>query len=83
VENLGLRWQTYIKGLCHGNLLEVEALDIANIFKKALVRNPLPPRQRPQDFIIKLPTSICFLLPENVKNMNEENLVAEVLLFFN
>ncbi len=83
MENLGLRWQTYIKGLCHGNLLEVEALDIATIFKKALVRNPLPPRQRPQDFIIKLPTSICFLLPENVKNMNEENLVAEVLLFFN
>ncbi|CAK9267641.1 unnamed protein product [Sphagnum jensenii] len=76
-------FQTYIEALCHGNLLEVEALDIANIFKKALVRNPLPPRQRPQDLIIKLPASICLLLQENVKNMNEENSVAEVLLFFN
>ncbi|CAK9254097.1 unnamed protein product [Sphagnum jensenii] len=70
--------KTYIEALCHGNLLEVEALDIANIFKKALVRNPLPPRQRPQDFIIKLPASICLLLQENVKNMNEENSVAEL-----
>jgi hypothetical protein len=78
---VGLSWQTYIEALCHGNLLEVEALDIANIFKKALVRNPLPPRQRPQDFIIKLPASICLLLQENVKNMNEENSIAEVLLF--
>ncbi|CAN5965074.1 unnamed protein product [Sphagnum jensenii] len=69
--------KTYIEALCHGNLLEVEALDIANIFKKALVRNPLPPRQRPQDLIIKLPASICLLLQENVKNMNEENSVAE------
>lgn len=70
--------QTYIEALCHGNLNEEEALDIANIFKKSLVKTALPAESRPIERIVKLDPGSALLYTANVKNEAEENSVVEV-----
>lgn len=70
--------QTYIESLCHGNLHEEEALDIANIFKRALVKNALPAELRPVERIVKLDPGSALLYTANGKNEAEENSVVEV-----
>lgn len=77
---MGAYCQTYIEGLCHGNLYEDEALAIANIFKQALVKSALPPELRPIERVVRLDPSSSLLYTAPVKNEAEENSVVEVSL---
>ncbi|CAN0903648.1 At1g06900 [Linum grandiflorum] len=73
-----LRSQLYIEGLCHGNLLEEEALSIANIFKSNFAVQPLPVNMRHKEYIIRLPAGANLVRDVNVKNKSETNSVVEL-----
>ncbi|CAN1266237.1 At1g06900 [Linum perenne] len=73
-----LRSQLYIEGLCHGNLLEEEALGIANIFKSNFPVQPLPVNMRHKEYIICLPAGANLVRDVNVKNKSETNSVVEL-----
>ncbi|KAG6541670.1 hypothetical protein Mapa_016935 [Marchantia paleacea] len=70
--------QTYMEALCHGNLTESEAMNIANIFKSALVKQELPAELRGKERVYKLPTGPCHLVKAKVKNESEDNSVVEM-----
>lgn len=70
--------QIYIEGLCHGNLLKSEALEIGNIFKIYLTGKPLPVEMRHGDQVICLPSGANLVRDASVKNKLEPNSVIEV-----
>ncbi|KAG5233552.1 nardilysin [Salix suchowensis] len=63
-----LRCQLYIEALCHGNLLEEEAINLSNI-----IRNNLH-----EEHVICLPSSANLVRDVNVKNKSETNSVVEL-----
>lgn len=70
--------QLYIEGLCHGNLLEEEALKISEIFRNNFSFPPLPFELRHKEFVMCLPSSADLLRDVRVKNKLETNSVVEV-----
>lgn len=72
--------QLYIEGLCHGNLLEEEALRISEIFKSNFLVQPLPFELRHQEFVMCLPPSADLVRNVKVKNKLEKNSVIEVII---
>lgn len=70
--------QLYIEGLCHGNLLEEEAISISHIFKTNFSVPPLPIEMRHQEQIIDLPSGANLVRDVGVKNKLEKNSVVEV-----
>ncbi|KAJ4834406.1 hypothetical protein Tsubulata_007349 [Turnera subulata] len=73
-----LRSQLYIEGLCHGNLLEQEAIDISNIFIKNMSLPPLPVNMRHEEQVICLPFGANLVKDVYVKNKSETNSVLEL-----
>lgn len=73
-----LRSQLYVEGLCHGNLLEEEAIAISNIFKTNFSVPPLPIEMRHREDIIYLPSGANLVRDVNVKNKLERNSVIEL-----
>ncbi|XP_065881361.1 nardilysin-like [Euphorbia lathyris] len=73
-----LRSEIYIEGLCHGNLLEEEAIKLSNIFKSNFSAQPLPVNMRHEDHILRLPPSSNLARDVNVKNKSETNSVVEL-----
>ncbi|MFS7964629.1 putative insulysin [Helianthus anomalus] len=70
--------QLYIEGLCHGNLLEEEAKNVSNIFKKYFSVQPLPSEMRHKDSILCLPSSADLVRDVTVKNKLDTNSVVEL-----
>ncbi|GKV20787.1 hypothetical protein SLEP1_g30857 [Rubroshorea leprosula] len=70
--------QIYIEGLCHGNLLEGEALSLSNIFKSNLSIQPLPLTMRHGEHVLCFPCSANLVRDVSVKNMSETNSVVEL-----
>uniref|UniRef100_A0A1D1XVB1 Insulin-degrading enzyme n=1 Tax=Anthurium amnicola TaxID=1678845 RepID=A0A1D1XVB1_9ARAE len=70
--------QLYIEGLCHGNLSEEEAVNIANVFTNTFSAQPLPVEVRHQEHVLCLPNSANFIRRVRVKNELEVNSVVEL-----
>lgn len=70
--------QLFIEGLCHGNLLEEEALQISEIFKSNFSVQPLPFDLRHKEFVMCLPSNADFVRDVKVKNKLETNSVVEL-----
>eukprot|EP00257_Ricinus_communis_P016101 XP_015574163.1 nardilysin-like [Ricinus communis] len=75
---LELRSQLFIEGLCHGNLLEGEAINLSNIFKSNLSLQPLPVHMRHRESVLSLPLGSNLARDVNVKNKSETNSVVEL-----
>lgn len=73
--------QLYIEGLCHGNLLEEEAINISNIFKSNFPVEPLPLQMRQGENVLCLPSGANLVMDVSVKNKSETNSVIEVDYF--
>lgn len=73
-----LRSQIYIEGLCHGNLLEKEALSISDIFKSNLSVDPLQFEMRHREVVMCLPPGADLVRDVQVKNKLETNSVIEL-----
>lgn len=71
--------QLYIEGLCHGNLLEEEALNISNIFRSNFSAQPLPSEMRHKEYVMCLPAAADLVRDIRVKNKLETNSVVEVI----
>ncbi|KAG5585506.1 hypothetical protein H5410_045940 [Solanum commersonii] len=70
--------QLYIEGLCHGNLLEEEALNISKIFRSNFSVQPLPFEMRHKEYVMCLPTAADLIKDVRVKNKLETNSVVEL-----
>ncbi|GER35472.1 insulinase (Peptidase family M16) family protein [Striga asiatica] len=70
--------QLYIEGLCHGNLLEEEAIQISDIFKSNFSVLPLPLELRHMELVMCLPPSADLVRDIRVKNKLETNSVVEL-----
>ncbi|PIA31419.1 hypothetical protein AQUCO_04900014v1 [Aquilegia coerulea] len=70
--------QLHIEGLCHGNLSEEEAINIADIFKCNLSTEPLPVNLRHKERVLCLPSGANLVKDVRVKNKFEENSVVQV-----
>ncbi|GAB2274251.1 hypothetical protein Dimus_009016 [Dionaea muscipula] len=70
--------QLYIEGLCHGNLLEEEVIDISKMFKYNFHVQPLPIELRHQEHILCLPVGAKLVRDVPVKNKVETNSVVEI-----
>ncbi|KAL2470900.1 Insulinase (Peptidase family M16) family protein [Abeliophyllum distichum] len=70
--------QLYIEGLCHGNLLEEEALYVSDIFRSNFSVQPLPFETRHKESVVCLPSSANLVRDVRVKNKLETNSVAEL-----
>ncbi|KAL0458892.1 UNVERIFIED_CONTAM: Nardilysin-like [Sesamum latifolium] len=70
--------QLYIEGLCHGNLLEEEALQISQIFRSNFPVQPLPHELRHKEFVMCLPSCADLFRDVRVKNKLEPNSVVEL-----
>ncbi|KAA8543659.1 hypothetical protein F0562_021595 [Nyssa sinensis] len=70
--------QLYIEGLCHGNLLEEEAIKISNIFRSNFSVQPLPFEMRHKEYVMCLPSSADLVRDVRVKNKLETNSVVEL-----
>lgn len=71
--------QLYIEGLCHGNLLEEEAVLLSNIFKEYFAGPVLPVEIRHKEHVMCLPGGADLVRDVRVKNPLETNSVVEVL----
>ncbi|KAL6998784.1 nardilysin [Sarracenia purpurea var. burkii] len=70
--------QLYIEGLCHGNLLEEEAISISNIFRSNFSVQPLPVDMRHKEHVMCLPSGADLVRDVKVKNKLETNSVVEL-----
>ncbi|CAK9143283.1 unnamed protein product [Ilex paraguariensis] len=70
--------QLYIEGLCHGNLLEEEAINISNIFRSNFPVKQLPLEMRHKEYVICLPSGADLVRDVRVKNKLETNSVVEL-----
>lgn len=73
--------QLHIEGLCNGNLLEEEAINISNIFTNIFSVEPLSAEFRHQERVLCLPSGASLIRSVRVKNDLEVNSVVEVLNF--
>lgn len=71
--------QLYIEGLCHGNLLEEEAMNISTIFRSYFPVQALPFEMRHKEYVMCLPSSADLARDAKVKNKLESNSVVEVI----
>lgn len=71
--------QLYIEGLCHGNILEEEAINISTIFKSYFPVEALPFEMRHKEHVMCLPSSADLCIDAKVKNKLEPNSVIEVI----
>lgn len=74
----GLLSQLYFEGLCHGNLLEDEAINISNILKSNFSVPAIPVEMRHKEQIICLPSAANLARDVRVKNKLEVNSVVEL-----
>ncbi|CDP04048.1 unnamed protein product [Coffea canephora] len=70
--------QLYIEGLCHGNILEEEAVVISNIFKSNFSVPALPVEMRHKECVMCLPSGADLVRDIRVKNKLEKNSVVEL-----
>eukprot|EP00252_Welwitschia_mirabilis_P007587 TRINITY_DN19118_c0_g1_i1.p1 TRINITY_DN19118_c0_g1~~TRINITY_DN19118_c0_g1_i1.p1 ORF type:complete len:1100 (+),score=208.89 TRINITY_DN19118_c0_g1_i1:181-3300(+) len=70
--------QVYVEGLCHGNLLEDEAITLANIVRSAFSATFLQREEWDSERILKLPPRANFVHNSIVKNQAENNSVIEL-----
>ncbi|GAB4860208.1 hypothetical protein Ancab_011687 [Ancistrocladus abbreviatus] len=70
--------QLYIEGLCHGNLMEEEAISISNIFRYNFSVPPLPVEMRHKEHTLCLPLGANLVRGVRVKNKLETNSVIEL-----
>ncbi|EPS63741.1 hypothetical protein M569_11043, partial [Genlisea aurea] len=70
--------QLYIEGICHGNMLEEEALRISEIFRSNFCVPPLPLELRHKELVMCLPPNADFSRDVLVKNKLEPNSVVEL-----
>ncbi|XP_030537462.1 nardilysin-like [Rhodamnia argentea] len=73
-----LRSQLYIEGLCHGNLLEEEAIVLSEAFRVNLPVHALPVELRHREHIVSLPSGANLVRDVRVKNKSETNSVVEL-----
>lgn len=73
--------QLHIEGLCHGNLLEEDAINISNIYTNIFSIKPLPAEFRHQERVLCLPSGASLIRSVRVKNVLEVNSVVEVINF--
>ncbi|XP_048324467.2 nardilysin-like isoform X1 [Ziziphus jujuba] len=73
-----LRSQLYVEGICHGNLLEGEAISISNIFKVNFPVKPLSYEMRHVEQVICLAPGANIVRDVSVKNKMEKNSVVEL-----
>ncbi|XP_056165703.1 nardilysin-like isoform X2 [Syzygium oleosum] len=73
-----LRSQLYIEGLCHGNLLEDEAIVLSEAFRVNLHVQALPVEMRHGEHIVSLPSGANLVRDIRVKNTSETNSVVEL-----
>lgn len=71
--------QLYIEGLCHGNLLEEEAVYISDVFRSNLSIQPLPLELRHKELVMCLSPCADLARDVKVKNKLERNSVVEVI----
>lgn len=71
--------QVHIEGICHGNLLNEEALNISNIFEDKFPVQPLPYEMMHKEHVINLPSGVNLVRDVRVKNKQETNSVLEVI----
>eukprot|EP00249_Psilotum_nudum_P016776 c25983_g1_i2 orf=79-3465(+) len=70
--------QVCIESLCHGNLLEEEAIAITKIFRDSLLASSQQILLGFRESILKLPAGISVLHNADAKNPSEENSVVEL-----
>ncbi|KAJ9698882.1 hypothetical protein PVL29_007786 [Vitis rotundifolia] len=70
--------QVHIEGLCHGNMLKEEALNISNIFENNFPVQPLPYEMMHKEHVINLPSGANLVRDVRVKNKPETNSVVEL-----
>ncbi|KAK1353121.1 Insulinase Peptidase family M16 family protein [Heracleum sosnowskyi] len=70
--------QLYIEGLCHGNLLKEEALNISNIFRSCFPVKTLPFEMRHKESVMCLSSGSNLVWDDKVKNKLEPNSVVEL-----
>ena len=70
--------QLHIEGLCHGNLLGEEAINISKIFQNTLSGQTLSVEARHGERVLCIPHGANFIRSVRVKNDLEENSVVEV-----
>ncbi|XP_020086086.1 nardilysin-like isoform X2 [Ananas comosus] len=70
--------QLHFEGLCHGNLSEEEAINVADAFTKIFSVQTLPVELRHQEHVLCLPSGARLLRSVNVKNTLEVNSVVEL-----
>ncbi|XP_052184105.1 nardilysin-like [Diospyros lotus] len=70
--------QLYIEGLCHGNLLEEEAISLSNIVHSNFLVQPLPFEMRHKEYVMCLPSGADLVRDVKVKNNLETNSVVEL-----
>ncbi|KAL2925501.1 Nardilysin-like [Bienertia sinuspersici] len=70
--------QLYFEGLCHGNLLEEEAINVANIFKSNFPVPAIPEAMRHKEQVLCLPSAANLVRDVCVKNKLEVNSVIEL-----
>lgn len=70
--------QLYIEGLCHGNLLEEEALNISNIFRSYFPVKTIPFEMRHKESVMCLSSGSNLVRDDKVKNKLEPNSVVEL-----
>lgn len=70
--------QVFIEGLCHGNMLEEEAISLSNIFKMNFSIQPLPTELWHRERVLCLPPGANLVRDASVKNKLETNSVTEL-----
>lgn len=70
--------QLYVEGLCHGNLLEEEVVNISNSFRCNFSVPPIPIEMRHKDHVLCLPARANLVRDVLVKNKLETNSVVEL-----
>ncbi|KAH0997662.1 hypothetical protein GBA52_021526 [Prunus armeniaca] len=70
--------QVFIEGLCHGNMLEEEAISLSNIFKMNFSVQPLSTELWHRERVLCLPPGANLVRDASVKNKLETNSVTEL-----
>lgn len=74
--------ELYVEGLCHGNLLEEEVINISNTFKCNFSVPAIPFEMRHKEQVLCLPSGANLVRDIRVKNKMETNSVVELYYQF-
>lgn len=74
--------ELYVEGLCHGNLLEEEVINISNTFKRNFPVPAIPIEIRHREHVLCLPSGANLVRDVCVKNKLETNSVVELYYQF-